>query len=250
MNRTCKAVAAALILATGIAGPAAAGPFEDGTAAFESRDYATAMRYWRPLADKGLARAQYGLGVMYANGDGVATDYGAALNWFRKAANQGNADAQVDLGVMYANGKGVTKDYAAALGWFRKAADQGNASAEFGIGVMYENGQGVVQDDATAVTWYVKAADKGNATAQYALGILYYKGQGVPKDLVSAYMWFDLAIAGSDKLQAPISSTDAQNYRNIVTAKMSASQIAEAQKRAREWKPSQETTKSSDEYIR
>jgi hypothetical protein len=44
MNRTFEAAVAALILVTGFAGSVAAGPFEDGTAAYDRSDYATAMR--------------------------------------------------------------------------------------------------------------------------------------------------------------------------------------------------------------
>jgi len=60
--------------------------FEDGVAATLKGDYATAMRLWRPLADQGVASAQYNLGVMYANGQGVPQDYAAAVSWYRKAA--------------------------------------------------------------------------------------------------------------------------------------------------------------------
>jgi TPR repeat protein len=250
MNRPCKLALTALILAGGITGSAAAGPYEDGTAAFERDDYATAMRDWRPLANKGFAGAQFGLGVMYANGKGVPSDYGAALSWFRKAADKGYPAAQFELGRLYVNGYGVAKDYAVALSWFRKAADQSYADGQFAMGVMYENGQGVVQDYPMAAAWYRKAADLGNATAQYALGILYYKGDGVPKDLVSAHMWFDLAVARSDKLQPPISAKNATDYRDIVAERMSKAQIAEAEKRAREWKGGQETTKPSDADIK
>jgi hypothetical protein len=102
---------------------------------------------------------------------------------------------------------------------------------------MYENGQGVVRDYATAASWYRSAANHGNATAQYALGILYFKGEGVSKDLVAAHMWFDLAAAHGDKLQSPISTQNAIDYRDMVATKMSKEQINEAVKRAREWKP-------------
>ena len=71
----------------------------------------------------------------------------------------------------------------------------------------------------------------------HALGILYYKGAGVPKDLVASHMWFDLAAAGGDKLQPPISARDAIVYRDMAATQMSRGQIAEAKKRAREWKP-------------
>jgi uncharacterized protein len=43
-------------------GAAAAGELDDGQAAIERGDYATAMRILRPLADKGDAKAQYNLG--------------------------------------------------------------------------------------------------------------------------------------------------------------------------------------------
>jgi TPR repeat protein len=76
------------------AGAARAGPFKDGEAAYQSGDYETAVRLWRPLADRGDAGAQSNLGEMYANGRGVPQDYAQAVVWFRKAADQGDAGAQ------------------------------------------------------------------------------------------------------------------------------------------------------------
>jgi uncharacterized protein len=64
--------------------------FNRGFVAFENGDYAGALRLWRPLADKGLARAQYNLGVMYRDGQGVQQDYKEAVSWYRKAAEQGH----------------------------------------------------------------------------------------------------------------------------------------------------------------
>jgi TPR repeat protein len=78
MNRTFKAAVAALMLAVGFAGSVVAEPFEDGVNALERGDYATAMGHLRPLAEKGEANAQYSLGIMYANGDGVPQDYRTA----------------------------------------------------------------------------------------------------------------------------------------------------------------------------
>ena len=85
-------------------------------------------------------------------------DYAAAVSWYRKAADQGNADAQYNLGVMYDQGQGVPQDYAAAVSWFRKAADQGYAHAQFNLGLMYDEGQGVPQDYAQAHMWFNLAA--------------------------------------------------------------------------------------------
>ena len=58
----------ALALPLSMAGGAVAGPFEDAQAAHGRRDYATALRLWRPLADQGNAEAQYALGFMYDRG--------------------------------------------------------------------------------------------------------------------------------------------------------------------------------------
>ena len=135
---------------------------------------------------------------------------------------------------MYTQGKGVPRDYAQALVWYRKAADQGDALAQFSLGLVYDNGQGVPQDFAQAVVWYRKAADQGEARAQINLGVMYEKGQGVPQDYAQAHMWRN--IAASQRENAEDRDLAAKN-RDLVAAKMTPDQIAEAQRLAREWKP-------------
>jgi TPR repeat protein len=119
----------------------------------------------------------------------------AALQQLRALADKGDAEAQFNLGAMYRNGEGVTRDYAAAVAWFRKAADQGLASAQYRLGLMYGMGLGVPPDSAQALAWYRKAAEQGYAAAQVNLGVIYGMGLGVREDFVTAYMWFNLAAA-------------------------------------------------------
>ena len=69
----------------------AAGPYEDGASAYKRGDYATTLRLWRPLAEQGDAYAQFSLGAMYDEGQGVPQNYAVAVEWFRKAADQGLA---------------------------------------------------------------------------------------------------------------------------------------------------------------
>jgi TPR repeat protein len=123
-------------------------------------------------------------------------------------------------------------DYAEALRLWGQSAD---ARAQFGIGQMYYMGQGVLRDNAQADAWYRKAADQGFAYAQFDLGAAYEDGRlGVPQDYALAHMWFNLA-------SSPATSTDlrqmAVQNRDDVAAKMTPDQIAEAQRMAREWKP-------------
>ncbi len=125
----------------GLTAPAGAG-LKEGFAAYQRGDYATARREWRPLAEQGVAYAQFNLGFMYHKGRGVPQDYAEAMGWYRKAAEQGLAEAQYNLGVMYDKGEGIPQDYAKAVEWWRKAAEQGYATAQYNIGVMYDEGLG------------------------------------------------------------------------------------------------------------
>ena len=146
---------------------------EKGKAALDRKDYAAAMRWYRPAADQGDIFAQYEVGRLYGNGWGVVQDYAEALRWYRKAADQGNADAQNNIGFAYQNGHGVAQDYGEAMRWYRKAADQGNAVAQSNIGWLYQNGHGVAQDYGEAMRWYRKAADFGqrHRTEQYRVSL-------------------------------------------------------------------------------
>ena len=80
-------------------------------------------------------------------------DYATALKNLRPLAKRGVADAQFYLGMMYYEGKGVPQDYAMAFRWLRKAALEGHASAQYALGWMYNTGQGVLQDNIMAYVW-------------------------------------------------------------------------------------------------
>jgi uncharacterized protein len=116
-----------LLLTLLVGTPAFSADFQKGYAAYESGDYATALREWEPLAEQGDADAQNNLGVMYSNGKGVLQDYKTAVKWYRLAAEQGIASAQSNLGYMYDEGKGVLKDYVYAHMWYNIAAISGKS---------------------------------------------------------------------------------------------------------------------------
>jgi TPR repeat protein len=127
-------------------------------------------------------------------------------------------------------------DYATALQIWRPRAEQGVAVAQNNLGLMYYSGQGVPQDYGEAAKWYRLAAEQGNATAQSNLASMYYSGEGVLQDFVEAYMWVSLA-ASRFPASAKEDREQAARHRDIVASKMTAAQIAEAQKRVRDWKP-------------
>ena len=154
-------------------------------------------------------------------------DYATALREWEPLAEQGDVSAQYNLGLMYHSGEGVPKDYKTAHKWFsHAAAEQGDAVAQYNLGQMYRNGQGVPRDYSTAFKWYSLAAEQGYVLAQGNLGALYAGGVGVLQDNVYAHMWFSIAASQGDE--------HAGKGGGIVAKSMTPSQIAEAQKLARE----------------
>ena len=115
-----------LVLLSLISSPSWSADFGKGFAAYNSGDFATALREWTPLAEQGNASAQYNLGFMYKNGEGVLQDYKTAVKWYRLAAEQGHAKAQGNLGVMYAAGDGVIVDKVYAHMWGNIGSSNGN----------------------------------------------------------------------------------------------------------------------------
>jgi hypothetical protein len=93
--------------------------------------------------------------------------YLEAVTWYRRAADQGNVLAQFNLGTMYHQGQGVPQDYAQALTWYRRAAAQGEAVAQYNLALLYEQGGGVPQDYQQAYFWYNLAA--AHAPAEFSL---------------------------------------------------------------------------------
>src|SRR5271170_7846854 len=93
---------------------AAAADFSAGLSAYQKKDYAAAVKEWRPLAEMGDAPSQFNLGLLYIDGLGVPQDYGQAISWFERSAQQGYEKAQLNLGAMYGGGRGVKRDYVQA----------------------------------------------------------------------------------------------------------------------------------------
>jgi len=119
-----------LLLAASLLPAVSVADFNDGVVAHAMGDYERALQTLMPLAQTSdHAYAQYFIGVMFANGQGVERDYAAAAEWYRKAAEKGVAAAQTKLGRLYAEGKGVPRDMEYAYAWYSVAAELGNGRA-------------------------------------------------------------------------------------------------------------------------
>lgn len=91
-RRQLTLLAAVAALMIGLGSDAQA-DYSDGQAAFERRDYSTALYELEPLAAQGDGRAQYLVGIIYRDGLGVQPDYVTAYAWLHVAAARGQPQA-------------------------------------------------------------------------------------------------------------------------------------------------------------
>ena len=151
----------------------------------------------------------------------------------KKQAAAGDAKAQYNLGVAYANGYGVSEDKSEAIHfWWRKAANQGYVKAEFRLGVAYDLGDVVQRDEAESVRWYRKAADQGDAEAQFNLGAAYRDGAGIPKDNAEACFWLSLAATG--KVEG-LKQEDVAKTRDQQASHLTKTELSQVQERVQQW---------------
>lgn len=151
------------------------------------------------------------------------------LRQYTKKAEQGDVEAQLTLGAVYSEGgPGVTEDYKEALKWYTKAAEQGHAGAQACLAALLCN-KG--KDYKEAIKWCTKAAEQGHAGAQHNLALMYYRGQGIIEDYIEAYKW--ILIAG-------MNGEDISDFKKHLKGLMTSSQIAEAQRLAKEYMKKQE----------
>ena len=84
---------------------------------------------WYKLSAKKYNWAQFNLGTMYDNGEGVDKDEFQAFNWYQLAAKEGHSKSQYQLGLKYKLGSGVTKSYIYSYVWLDIASKKGNKKA-------------------------------------------------------------------------------------------------------------------------
>ena len=222
-------------------------------------------------AQKGDAKAQFRLGVLYANGKGVHKDYKQAIRWWGKSANNNYRAAQYNLGILYHDGIGTTKnhqkginlleraatnghtlaqsrladeyafhkdnfrDNSRAARWYLAAANSGYPPAQYNLGVIYNKGYGVQKDIRKAFKWWTKASNNGHTEAQHNLAFLYESGQSTARDYIKAYKWYSLAAKKGDP--SSIASIDR------IKAKLNTSQLNQANIVINAWLQTKNNTK-------
>jgi hypothetical protein len=181
---------------------------------WNNKNYIQAYKLYKKLADTGLARAQYDVGYMHAEGTAVIQSYAEAIRWWQLAAAQGSSEALTSLGYLYMRGIGVEQDITKALQLLRLSAIQ-------------------------------PIQTKASAYAQLLLGVASLR-----IDDSLALMWLNMAITNGGKIgnkivknEKIIHSNDGQDdltrakeLRDKLLSEMTPQQVANAEKKAKECK--------------
>jgi TPR repeat protein len=182
--------------------------FRSGARALKT-DKAKAVVSLEYAAQNGHPMAQWKLGRMYAEGDGVPQDDLRAFDYFSRIANAHAddnpgtpqarfvANAFVALGHYYLEGIPKTRvkaDPSRARQMFAYAATYfGDPEAQFNLARLYMDGNGAPKDLRQAARWLNAAAHKGQYEAQAQLGAMLFAGDGVARQSARGLMWLTLA---------------------------------------------------------
>jgi TPR repeat protein len=183
--------------------------FRWGAQALRIGNIPPGVRALEYAAANGHPLAQWKLGRMFADGDGVKQDEVRAFEYFREIADAHAEDspgtrmafivanAFVSLGTYYLDGipnSQIKADPERAREMFAYAASYfGDRDAQYNLARLYLDGNGVARDPRVAARWLNLAADKGQHQAQAMLGDMLFKGNDVARRAALGLMWLTLA---------------------------------------------------------
>lgn len=189
-----------------------------GVQGLSSGDKPGAVQAFQFAAGKGSLAAQWKLGRMYANGDGVPQDDYKAFQYFSQIANSSPDEARgtvkagvvakafVQIGSYYLegiSGSPVKPNPARAHEMFYYAASYfGDPDAQYNVGRMYLDGTAGKKDIRQAARWLNLAAEKGHFYAQAVLGQMLFNGQdGIPRQAPLGLSWMFVARQSADPVK-------------------------------------------------
>jgi TPR repeat protein len=159
-----------------------------------------AAEWFRRAAEHGLTPAQYILGVLLGNGDGIRKNVSEAFLWLRKAFHAGDSCAAQNIAITYRE----IGDLRTAVKWFRKAAVAGDGDALIQLGIHYYWGKGIKKNTKEAVRCFRTATNEKNISeagrddAFFLLGVAYSEGEGVRTSIPNARKLFQRANVDND----------------------------------------------------
>ena len=199
------------------------------TGQYVTKDKIQSFSWYKKAADLGDPDAQYNVGIMYGNGDGIPKNYKLSFDMLKSSAESGNINALMSIANRYDAGSyGVNRDIERAFNLYSIAADIGYSEAQYNLGSMYEKGDGTKKNEDKSIEWYTKSAMNGYIPAFYSVAVMNYKKSH--PDKLTAYAWFTIASAsGNNQSRYWINKLENELPRNgVLEAQDMAANIAKS----------------------
>jgi uncharacterized protein len=196
--------------------------FRSGTQALRAGNTAQAVNELEYAADQGMPAAQWKLGRMYADGDGVQKNTLRAFEYFSRLTRAHGDDAPgtpqarfvanafVSLGQFYLEGIPNSvkpdPDRAREMYWYA-ASYFADPDAQYNLGRLYLDRNTGARDPRQAAKWLGLAAKKGQYQAQALLGAMLFKGDDLSRQAALGLFWLTLAKDGAGPDETWITET-------------------------------------------
>jgi hypothetical protein len=141
-----------------------------------------------------------------------------AFDAWMLVAYEGNAEAQFNLGVLYLEGNGVERNAERARTWFMKAAEKNHVLAQYNLGHMALSGMGSEKNIQEAIKWWKLAAEGGHFQAQFNYGRALYLGIGGHEDKAGGLVFLRQAAVQKDKRAIKFLSENAEEIAKVIPA--------------------------------
>ena len=168
--------------------------------------YIDAYNMYKRPSEIGHAGAQYGIGVMYLEGNGLQKDVTEGLKWITISADQGYEEAQKCLYRFYSGQEGHEPNYSEAIKWGLLLKDNQNVDADFWNAipseVLCEEGMSHLknQERDRGMFFLYNSGERGSLKALYNLAMFYYKSNvDLDKNLTNIEMALKLFASAAEK---------------------------------------------------
>ncbi len=201
--------------------------YEKGVAAYNKKDYFSALKFWLPLSGKESNQADFMIGKLLLNKEVDPVDGMKAVYWFKRAADNGHLASQTQLGLMYLNGDLIKRDLTVATSWLLEATHNksiAGSNIDKDVAAKDSKKKNIKNKDKTkkksakeiqqeyaetfdkgmraygrkdyekAIMYLYPLALKNDDDAQRVLGDIYVREEGVYKDIKKGLEWYNRAI--------------------------------------------------------
>lgn len=174
--------------------------FEEGKAAFKTKDYKTALKKYKQAAELDFAPTFNEIGYMYYRGYGVEKDIEEAKRWCKRGMEKQDGNSFGGYAVLLDNEDATEAEKREAFQCMKRATELSHENGLWwkNLGNMHLFGTGTSKNLDEALRCYNRAAELGRSEVFSDIGSNYLFGIGVEEDIDEARHWYKRGMEKND----------------------------------------------------